>query len=202
MILEHYWFKLLKKIRRKSCKGSKVHPTSKIEAGSEFINSTMDKHSFCGYDCQIINVDIGSFCSISNNVVIGGGRHPMEWVAMSPVFYEGRDSVKAKFSTHQRKPNKRIMIGHDVWIGEKVLISQGVSIGIGAVVGMGSIVTRDIDPYTIVAGSPAKIIRKRFDDTIINNLLQSKWWEFSDTKLNEYAKYFKDPELFIKKLDK
>lgn len=199
-MIRYYWAKFFKKIHGKAISNSKIDRTSKVEAGSQVVNSTFDKHSFCGYDCQIINCDIGSFCSISNNVVIGGGRHPMEWVGMSPVFYEGRDSVKAKFSTHKRPPNKKITIGHDVWIGEKVLIAQGVKIGTGAVIGMGSIVTKNVAPYAIVVGSPAKEIRKRFDNETINKLLESKWWEFDDEKLKKYAKYFKEPKVFIEKL--
>lgn len=199
MIL-YYWAKFFKKLKGKSIRSSKIHSTSKVEAGSDIVNSTFAKHSFCGYNCQIINCDIGAFCSISNDVVIGGGRHPMEWVGMSPVFYEGRDSVKAKFSEHKRDPIKRVSIGHDVWIGEKVLIAQGVKIGTGAIVGMGAIVTKDVAPYSIVGGSPAKLIRKRFEDEVIEKLLESKWWEFNDEKLKEYAQYFKDPKLFIKKL--
>jgi ADP-glucose pyrophosphorylase len=74
--LEYYWSKILKKLRGRAVKNSTIHKTSMIESGSQVVNCTMDKHSFCGYDCQIVNCDIGSFCSISNNVVIGGGRHP------------------------------------------------------------------------------------------------------------------------------
>ena len=198
--LIYYWSKFFKKIRGKAIKNSFIHQTAKVEAGSTVVNSFMDKHSFCGYNCQIINCDIGAFCSISNDVVIGGGRHPIEWVGMSPVFYEGKDSVTAKFSTHKRKPNKKVVIGHDVWIGEKVLISQGVQIGIGAVIGMGSVVTKDVAPYAIVGGVPAKLIRMRFDELTISKLLQSQWWDFTDEQLTAYAKYFKNPNLFIEKL--
>lgn len=126
----------------------------------------------------------------------------MNWVGMSPVFYEGRDSVKAKFSTHKRDDIKRTIIGHDVWIGHSVIIKQGVTVGTGAVIGMGSIVTKDVAPYAIVAGSPAKEIRKRFNNEIIQKLLESKWWEFSDEKLHKYAAYFKEPEKFISELEK
>jgi acetyltransferase-like isoleucine patch superfamily enzyme len=199
-IFLYYWAKFFKKLKGKAILNSKIHPSSKVEAGSDIINSTFDRHSFCGYNCQIVNCDIGAFCSISNDVVIGGGRHPMEWVGMSPVFYEGRDSVKAKFSEHKREPNKRVVIEHDVWIGQGVLISQGVTIGTGAVIGMGSIVTKDINPYTIVGGNPAREIRKRFDDHTIKKLIESKWWDFDDDKLKEYAQFFTDPETFIKKL--
>jgi len=173
-----------------------------VESGSHIVNTTFNRHSFCGYDCEIINCEVGAFCSIANHVVIGGGKHPMEWVAMSPVFYEGRDSVKAKFSTHKREAPKKTIIGHDVWIGENALIKQGVTVGHGAVIGMGSVVTRDVPPYAIVAGCPAKVVRKRFDDKTIESLLEIKWWDFSDEKLKEYAQYFKDPTDFIDRVKK
>jgi len=98
----------------------------------------------------------------------------VEWVAMSPVFYEGRDSVKAKFSTHKREAPEITTIGNDVWIGINAIIRAGVTIGNGSVIGMGSIVTKDVDDFTIVAGCPAKIIRKRFYDDTINKLSKIK----------------------------
>lgn len=202
MRLLYYWSKLFKKLRWKSIVNTQIHQSSKVEAGCNIVNSIMDKHSFCGYDCEVSNCDIGSFCSIANGVIIGGGMHPMEWVSMSPVFYDGRDSVKEKFSTHKRNAVKRTLIGHDVWIGERALIKQGITIGIGAVVGMGSVVTKDIEPYTIVAGCPAKVIRKRFNNDTIKILLDTKWWDFSDVKLREYAQYFNDPVEFIKMIEK
>lgn len=197
MNLLYIWSKLIKKLRGSSIINSNIHSSSKVESGSQIVKSTFDKHSFCGYNCQIIHCDIGSFCSIANNVVIGGGRHPLEWVSTSPVFYEGRDSIKAKFSEHKRKPQTRTSIGNDVWIGDNVIIKAGVSIGHGAVVGMGSVVTKDVPPYVIVGGCPARVIRKRFEDNVINELLEIKWWEFNDSKLKIYAKYFREPEIFI-----
>ncbi len=196
----YFWSKLLKKLRGSAIVNTTIHKTSKVESGSHVVNTTFDKHSFCGYDCKIENCDIGSFCSIANHVIIGGAFHPMEWVSTSPVFYEGRDSVKAKFSIHKRESVKRTTIGHDVWIGEGALIKQGVIIGDGVVVGMGSVVTKDVNPYTIVAGCPAKLIRKRFDTKIIEELLEIKWWEFSDKILKGYAQYFINPADFIERV--
>ena len=126
----------------------------------------------------------------------------MEWVSMSPVFYKGRDSVKAKFSEHKREKVKRTIIGNDVWIGERAIIKEGITIGTGAVIGMGSIVTKDVEPYAIVAGCPAKVLRKRFNDDVIDNLLSSEWWNFNENKLKEYAKYFTDPNSFLEKYRK
>jgi chloramphenicol O-acetyltransferase type B len=199
----YYLAKLIKKLHFTAIKSSDIHQTAKIEADSEVYSSSMGKHSFCGYRCSIAHCDIGSFCSIANNVTIGGGMHPMEWISTSPAFYEGRDSIKAKFSTHSRKPPLRVTIGHDVWIGERVLIKQGVKVGTGAVIGMGSVVTKDVLPYSIVSGVPAIEIRKRFkDDKLIERLLASEWWTLPERLLHEKGKYAKDPELFLREIER
>jgi len=201
MNIAYIWSKLFKKLRGSSIVNSKIHKTSKVESGSHIVNCNFDKHSFCGYDCEMIYCDVGSFCSIANNVKVGGGVHPIDWISTSPVFYEGRDSVKAKFSEHKRPPIKRTTIGHDVWVGQSAIIKQGVTIGTGAVIGMGSVVTKSVEPYTIVAGCPAKVIRKRFDDEIINKLLEIKWWDLSENKLSTYAKFITDPRKFIAQIE-
>jgi len=200
MNLLYLWSKILKKIRASSIKGSIIHPTSKVESGSHVVNTKMGKHSFCGYNCEIVNCEIGSFVSIANAVIIGGGMHPVTWVGMSPVFYEGRDSVKAKFSKHKRDGVRKTTIGHDVWIGQNVLIKQGITIGTGAVVGMGSVVTKDVPPYAIVGGNPAKLIRMRFEENLASRLLESKWWELDEARLTELAKSFKNPDDFLRNL--
>lgn len=197
MTLQFIWAKITKKLRGSAISNSKIHHTSKIESGSNVVYTTMDKHSFCGYDCEITNCKIGSFTSIANGVVIGGGMHPIDWVGTSPVFYEGRDSVSAKFSEFQREEVKTTLIGHDVWIGRNTLIKQGVTIGNGAVVGMGSVVTKDVAPYAIVGGNPAKLIRYRFSDEIIEKLITSKWWELDENDLKMYAKDITHPENFL-----
>jgi len=190
-------FKLLKKLRLTAVKESAVHPTSKLESGTSFYFSTMDRHSFCGYDCDVYCADIGRYVSIANAVVIGGGRHPMEWVGMSPVFYEGRDSVKAKFSTHARPPARRVVVGHDVWIGRSAIVLPGVTIGNGAVVGAGAVVTKDVPPYAIVAGNPAQLVRYRFSDELIARLTATQWWSFEDEQLRRLAPYMNDVEKFL-----
>ena len=98
MNFRYIWNRVLKKIRGVAIRNSYIHPTSKAEAGTQFIDSNMEKYSFCGYDCKICNCEIGAYSSIADAVVIGGARHPIEWVSTSPVFYAGRDSVNKKFS--------------------------------------------------------------------------------------------------------
>lgn len=190
--------RLLKKARGNAIADSVVHPTSKVESGSTIIRSRFDRHSFCGYDCTIIDCDVGGFCSIAGGVVIGGSRHPMEYASTSPVFLSHRDSVKTKFSRHPYQWRARTTIGHDVWIGEKVLIKGGVTIGHGAIIGMGSVVTKDVAPYAIVASNPARPIRMRFRPEIIEGLLKMKWWDMSDEELRRIAPLFPDPEQLLR----
>lgn len=200
--LKYLISKVIKKSRLSAVRFSQVHSTSKLESGTNFISSSMARHSFCGYDCDITNADIGSFVSIANVVVIGGGRHPMEWVAMSPVFYEGRDSVKAKFSIHKREHSKRVTIGNDVWIGRSAIVLPGVKIGHGAVVGAGAVVTKDVPAYGVVAGNPARLIRYRFEESIIQRLLKIRWWDYTDDRIHDLGPYFNDVDRFLKFIEK
>ena len=201
MTVSYLWAKLCKKITGSAVKDCKIDRTSKIEAGCNVVNSTFGRYSFCGYGCTIVNCDVGAFCSISNDVVIGGARHPMEWVSMSPAFSSRRDSIKKKFAKHDKGDTLRTLVGNDVWIGERALIKAGVRIGDGAVVGMGSVVTKDVRPYSVAAGCPARTIRMRFDDYIIAKLSMIKWWEFDEELLHKYAKYVPSPEVFIREVE-
>lgn len=190
--------KLLKKLRGVASKGSVIHKTSKCESGTLLVFASMGKYSFCGYDCSLINVDIGSFCSIANGVSIGGTAHPMHFVSTSPVFLSHKDSVKAKFARHDYLPAIKTIVGDDVWIGERALIKAGVKIGVGAVIGMGAVVTKDVEAYSIVAGNPARHIRYRFDETLREGLLKSEWWKASETDLAKWGPFFYDPQVFLK----
>lgn len=201
-MIEHIWCKLIKKLRGRSIRNSSIAKSSKIEAGSVILNSNMEKYSFCGYDCKILNADIGSFCSIADGVVIGGAEHPISWVSTSPVFYAGRDSVKKKFSTYEREKAERTIVGSDVWIGDRAIIKGGVTIGNGAVIGMGAVVCHDVKPYEIVGGVPAHHIRYRFETDVIDKLLLTKWWEMDEVRLVKAAKHIKNPKLFIEEVTK
>ncbi|HEY1095944.1 MAG TPA: CatB-related O-acetyltransferase [Alphaproteobacteria bacterium] len=129
--------------------------------------------------------EIGAFCSIAPNVTIPFGLHPSETVSTHPTFYESRFG----FTPHdidisQFIPkNRKVTIGHDVWIGTNVTILTGITIGTGAIIGAGAVVTKDVPPYAIIAGVPAKILRYRFDEETIEKLLASKWWTWPDTKI-------------------
>tara|TARA_A100000171_G_C2136619_1_gene150735 strand:+ start:1096 stop:1707 length:612 start_codon:yes stop_codon:yes gene_type:complete len=194
----YFLSRLIKKMRLSAIVNSKISKTSKVESGSTVVNSSMDSHSFCGYDCILLNVRIGKFCSIASKVSIGGVAHPIGYVSTSPVFLSHKDSVRAKFSKHEYLPTIETVVGNDVWIGEGVYIKAGVSIGNGAVVGMGSVVTKNVEPYSIVAGNPARIIRRRFDDDVIEGLNKLTWWDLPDKELFRLAPLFNNPRELLR----
>lgn len=197
-IFSYFYSRALKKARGSALRGSVIHDSSKVESGSTVVNSSMARHSFCGYDCSIINCDIGAFCSIASKVSIGGARHPTEFVSTSPVFLSHKDSVREKFAYHEYLPVIRTTVGNDVWIGEGVLVKAGMKIGDGSVIGMGAVVTKDVAPYSIVAGNPAQLIRLRFESDVIDALLRMKWWTLPDSELRRLGPVFNDPGAMLR----
>ena len=188
--------KFLRLINRPALRNCDIDKTAKVGTGSNCIGVKMGRYSYMGKNNSVSNTQIGSFCSIASYCAIGGGAHPLDVVSTSPVFYEGKNGFSKHFSNIPVEINKEVVIGNDVWIGEAVFINDGVKIGTGAVIGAHSVVTKDVDPYSIVAGVPAKEIRKRFDDETIEKLLDSKWWEWPEEKLSRID--FSNSKQFLK----
>lgn len=137
---------------------------------------------------------IGNYCSIAAEVRYLNANHPMQFVSTHPLFCKKIERGRVK---EEKIKRYNLEIGNDVWIGYGVIIVAGCKkIGNGAVIGAGSIVTKDIEPYGIYAGSPARLIRKRFSDEICKNLEQSKWYHFEPEQLLKYEKEFERPSLF------
>lgn len=181
---------------------SVIDKTAAISSGVKFYRSKIDKYSYIGRNSFIIDTKIGKFCCIGPGCNIGGTGHPLNWVSTSSVFHKWDNILKKNFSRHEYGIFSETVIGNDVWIATNSMIKAGVKISDGAVIGMGSVVTKDIGPYEIWAGNPARCIRKRFDGESVDKLLEIKWWEFDDEELEDKAKYFKDTNLFIDKFYK
>ncbi|MDN3639983.1 CatB-related O-acetyltransferase [Simiduia curdlanivorans] len=199
-MFSYLYFKMIGMLRGIGFKDSVLGFDSKIEPGAVVIECAIDRHSYVGSHSTIINTTIGSFCSIANRVTIGCASHPMHFVSTSPVFLSHTDSVKTKYARHEYLPKIRTYIGNDVWIGEGVFIKAGIRVGTGAVVGMGAVVTKDVPEYAIVAGNPAKVLRYRFDQKLIAELLASEWWMLPTDRLTELGEYINEPSVFLEKL--
>lgn len=158
-------------------------------------------HSF-GDDTRLI---IGNYCSISDQVVILlGGEHRLDRVTTYPFqAFAGEWSEAVMLKGHPASKGD-IIIGNDVWIGYGATILSGVTVGDGAVLGAGSIVSRDVAPYSVVAGNPAFLIRKRFSDSIIADLLNLRWWDWPEEKVraNIHLLCSDDMDAFLRVADK
>ena len=205
LILFFYWsyknFTTGTKIYNKKISPRKVKVGKQvmIRKGTEISGDiTIGDYSYISSpNTYVSNAIIGKHCSIARNVTIGVGGHNYHWVTTGAIIVD---------SDYNFIPNPKDVIqkdtpiiGNDVWIGMNTMIMRGVKIGDGAVIAAGSVVTKDVEPYSIVAGIPAKHIKFRFGREQINALLRIKWWDWSDEKIKENIGYFYDIDLFIKK---
>ncbi len=146
-------------------------------------NSSFGVGSYTGTNCVIKNTTIGNFCSIGWNVSIGGGNHNHRNVSMYTDYWYKR-TFGVEFSDNRvNESAKPVFIGNDVWVGSGATILSGIQIGDGAVVGAGAVVTKNVPPYAIVVGVPAKIIKYRFSEETIKALLTLKWWFWDFNKI-------------------
>ena len=158
----------------------------KIGARTTVIESVIGDYSYAVNDCEIVYADIGKFVSIGALVGINPANHPLERAAQAHFTYRSWqyfEDVADEVEEFDRRRAERVSIGHDAWIGRGAIVLPGRSVGIGAVVGAGAVVTKDVAPYTIVAGNPARPIRRRFPEAIAERLIRLAWWDWSHAAL-------------------
>ncbi|MDY6975886.1 MAG: CatB-related O-acetyltransferase [Pseudomonadota bacterium] len=170
---------------------------ARLDRNNYCYKSNLGKYTYTGMNSVVIAADIGAFCSISWNVTIGGANHDFKRVTQHSFLYNDRDKLRPLgVPPAYNRLDSELKIGNDVWIAAGAVVLRGVTIGDGAVVGANSVVTRDVPPYAVVAGNPAKIIKYRFDSAIIKALTLLKWWEWSDEKIKKhYGALSESPDL-------
>lgn len=181
-------------------KACEIDKTCKIGSLCALNRTTVGKWSYIGDNTNITYADIGKFTSISSNCSIGGGEHPVSWVSTSPVFTNHKSVLRKCFAPNEFNPYKKVKIGNDVWIGTHVCIKSGVTISDGAIIGMGAVVTKNVGPYEIWVGNPARLIRKRFSEEDIAYLLRISWWNWESDYLIKIGNAFTDIESLKKEV--
>lgn len=184
--------------------GFSAHWTSLVFGVSEFegynrinknctiYNSRLGRFTYIASDTTVIGATVGRFCSIGPEVKVGGfGRHPVSWASTHPLFYSNLSQANLSFyNVSQYEESGRVSIGNDVWIGAGARILDGVSIGDGAVIAAGAVVVKSVEPYQVVGGIPARLIKYRHSLEIAKSLQNIRWWDWDLKRLEEMKDLF------------
>ncbi|MBL8481029.1 MAG: hypothetical protein JNJ60_02450 [Rhodocyclaceae bacterium] len=176
--------------------GSKVIVRRGVEIGSDVVIG--DYSYVSGPRTYVESARIGKFCSIARQTVIGVGNHDHTLASTHPFFFSpefGNIVTTRRESTQRAAP----VIGNDVWIAVNAVVMRGVTIGHGAVVAANAVVTRDVPPYAIVGGAPARHLKDRFPPDIVADLLRIQWWDWTEDQLQAHADLFFDTEAFVRR---
>lgn len=162
-----------------------------IYSNCQLSKVVMRRFSYVAENSRLNLVKLGSFCSIGPDIICGRGEHPTGFLSTHPIFFSTLKQCGTSFSDKDYfEELKQITIGNDVWIGARAFIRDGIKIGNGAIVAAGAVVVKDVPDYAVVGGVPAKLIRWRFSESIIDQLLQIKWWDWPEEKLRSAQQYF------------
>lgn len=203
MLLRHYFYTRQFKNNNlqlsfyTNLKNVKIGENVFIGQHCSFLNTEIGSFSYCNSNSIIRDAIIGKFVSIGSEVLIGVGEHPTNFVSTHPAFYANNKSFSTFSSKQFFIENGNVHIGNDVWIGSRATLMNGVKIGDGAIIAYGAVVTKDVKPYSIVGGVPAKHIKYRVDENIIDDLLGIKWWDLQAIFYKNHYELFHDPIYFL-----
>lgn len=161
-----------------------------LQRNNMVYGARLGRYSYTGRNTTIWHADIGAFCSISWNVSIGGANHDYDRLTTHSFLYSRDFGLMPEDAQGYERFADPCVVGNDVWIAANACICRGVTVGTGAVIAAGAVVTRDVEPYTIVAGVPAKPIKKRFSQDIINRLLATEWWTLPAEEIRSHYELF------------
>ena len=171
-----------------SLRGATLGRFTEIKERVQFWESELGDYSYLERQCEVIYASIGKFCAIASDVRINALNHPIERISQHKFTYRPNEyftGAKIDKAYREARKRERVVIGHDVWIGHGAIILPGVKIGHGAVVAAGAVVTRDVEPYAIVAGVPAQFLRWRFAPEVSSRIIALAWWDWSHERLAE-----------------
>ncbi len=180
---------------------SRIDRKSKVYGFTKIYHSEVGAYTYIGRHSSIVHAKIGKFCSIAGDVVIGMGNHTLSHLSTSPIFTERRNGTGRSWTNSDNaSPYSPVVIGNDVWIGERAMIMGGVKVGNGAVIGAGAIVTKDVPPYSVAVGVPAKVIRCRFSEDIVEFLESRQWWNMDEESLKGIIRLFQNDRIDLSEL--
>jgi len=165
-----------------------------IALGSRVQNASIGDYSYCDRYCDIANAEIGKHANIASFVRIGATDHPMDRASLHHFMYRSAkfwDDAEDDAAFFAQRQSRRAVIGHDTWIGHGAMIKPEVTVGDGAIVAAGAIVTRDVAPYAIVAGNPARKLRDRQPPEIAARLIALAWWDWDHARLRAALQDFR-----------
>lgn len=175
---------------------SELGKHSRAERNNVINHSKIGRYTYFGMNSVVSQSTIGQFCSCSWGITIGPPEHDYTRVTSHEFLYSDKYNIRpANTPPAYNQYPKRTTIGNDVWIGADAVITNGITIGDGAVIGANTVVTKDVQPYAIVVGTPAKVIKYRFADNIIEELLKIKWWDLPIEFIQENYKLFEASEI-------